>query len=374
VPRLLALVVLLLVAGLAPGPAQARPAPIGQDPWHPGEVYRGDFPDPAVMRVGSTYFAYSTSTAGLNLPTLVSRDLSTWRTASPRTGPVVVDAMDAPATWAYARQVDARRVGMDWAPSVARVHGRYLLAYATRTSWSPTRMCISLATSPRPRGPFVDRTTKPLVCPRRGAIDPQIYLEDGKVWLLWKTEDIAIHRPTRLWIRRLGSWGMAFSPHSKPRLLLTARMAWERSVVENPAMIRFHGHRYLFYSGNGWGRPAYAVGYATCALVTGPCKRVIPPHARKIGGVAQSVPLLAAGPDVSGPGGGSPFLTPTGVLKLAYHAWDPGFSRYPTSTACRDTVAGCAQRRLHVATLRADAKGLLSVVDRGATAPVTPAG
>jgi hypothetical protein len=235
-------------------------------------------------------------------------------------------------------------------------------------------MCISVATSASPRGPFVDRSTAPLVCPRRGAIDPQLYVEHGKPWLLWKTEDIKIHRPTRLWIRRLGPWGLQFTEGSRPRLLLTARMAWEQKTVENPAMVLYRGHRYLFYSGNGWARPGYAVGYALCPAVTGPCRRVIAPGARKVAGVRQSVPLLATGNGVVGPGGGSPFVTPTGQLELAYHAWDGPQTQYPTSIACLQTVQGCAQRRLHVATLAVDATGLLTVADPGTGVVPAPSG
>ena len=88
---------------------------------------------------------------------------------------------------------------------------------------------------------------------------------------------------------------MQFKKKSKPHVLLTARMAWEQKTVENPAMLLYRGHRYLFYSGNGWARPGYAIGYALCPAITDPCKRVIPPNAAKVGGVAQSVPLLATG-------------------------------------------------------------------------------
>src|SRR3954465_13988475 len=42
-----------------------------------GKVWRGDFPDPHVVRVGYTYYAYSTPTAGRELPVLTSTDLKT---------------------------------------------------------------------------------------------------------------------------------------------------------------------------------------------------------------------------------------------------------------------------------------------------------
>ena len=61
-------------------------------------------------------------------------------------------------------------------------------------------------------------------------------------------------------------------------------------------------------------------------------------------------------------------------LKLAYHAWDGPVTHYPTSAACLQTAEGCAQRRLHVATLAVDAKGLLSVADPGTDVVPAPSG
>lgn len=341
----------------------ARPDPIGSDPWRLGQVYRGDFPDPTVLRVGSMYYAYSTTTANLNLPVLTSAGLRNWRPVSP--GPTV-DAMPAVAGWAQSRQVGVRRVGTTWAPSVARLKGRYVLAYTTRKAGPAAKMCISVAVSAKPQGPFVDRTTKPLVCPRkRGAIDPQIYQEKGKVWLLYKTEDIAIGKPTRIWIRRLGPRGLGFTPLSEPVRLLRAKMAWENRVIENPSMIRYRGVRYLFYSGNGWGSPHYSIGYAICKTVKGPCERPVDPRTTTSDGPPQSVPLLASGGGISGPGGEFAFRGPTGGLRLAYHAWDQGFSRYPTSRACLKSAKGCAQRKLHVAKIGVRKDGLLRVNDLG---------
>jgi hypothetical protein len=90
--------------------------------------------------------------------------------------------------------------------------------------------------------------------------------------------------------------------------------------------------------------------------------------------VRQSVPLLRSGNGITGPGGDSPFVTPTGQLKLAYHAWSGPVTHYPTSTACLQTAEGCAQRRLYVATLAVDRRGLLSVADPGTGVLPTPSG
>jgi beta-xylosidase len=75
---LLAALVALLAAGLAT-PAAAYPGA----PWfEPDKPYTENFPDPDVLRVGSTYYAYGTSTGGAYLPVMRSTDLRTWTARS----------------------------------------------------------------------------------------------------------------------------------------------------------------------------------------------------------------------------------------------------------------------------------------------------
>src|SRR3954454_5966005 len=40
--------------------------------------FAGDSPDPTVLKVGGTYYAYSTNSGGSLLPVLTSTDLVTW--------------------------------------------------------------------------------------------------------------------------------------------------------------------------------------------------------------------------------------------------------------------------------------------------------
>jgi hypothetical protein len=44
-------------------------------------VYDKDFPDPAVLRVGSRYYAYGTQGGGSNIQVLTSPDLTQWTAA-----------------------------------------------------------------------------------------------------------------------------------------------------------------------------------------------------------------------------------------------------------------------------------------------------
>jgi hypothetical protein len=356
-PRLLLLLLLLggLVLTVLGGPASARPerpAPVGSDPFRPGTAYRGDFPDPTVWRVGGRFYAASTTIAALNLPVTTSTDLAHW-TALPSPDPAqpwLSDAMPETASWAQQKiSAGGRPFAATWAPSVARIGigsaARYVAAYSVIRA-SDGRRCLSLARSVSPFGPFVDATARPLVCGARGAIDPQLYVEGHVIWMFLKLKG----SPGRILVRRMNSRATGFAARSRAYTLLAPRATWEGSVVENPAMIRYRGHRYLFYSGNGYASSRYATGYAVCSSVVGPCRRV----AR----------ILSTGRYLAGPGGATPFVDLQGRLRLAYHAWRPGHVGYPATDACLTSAVGCAQRRMYVATLAASSTGRLVLRDR----------
>ena len=340
-----------LAATLLLGTPSARathfvPAPIGSDDFVTSRHYSGDFPDPSVLRVGATYYAYSTTIANKNLPVLRSTNLRTWTAVATRNDG---DALAKVPAWTDHRWIGKRRVAPTWAPSVVHVGGRYLHAYATRLR-DGSRFCISISRSSSPTGPFVDSSRGPLVCPaHEGVIDPYLWSNDGALYLIYKTEGIPGREPTRLIIGRLWSDASRFAP-SQPRreLLRTAPGTWEGSVVENPAMIRYRGRYYLFYSANNWASSSYAVGYATCTGPTGPCTR------------ASSRPLVASRGSFVGPGGQSPFVDTGGSLRLAYHAWTKGRVGYPASSYCLRSDT-CPQRRLRVARLVPASDGTLSV-------------
>ncbi len=340
-PRALGALVLLIgvLVLLALLPAQTATArdrganPVGSDRFTGGRYYRGDFPDPAVLKVGRTYYAYSTTMSSLNLPVMVSTNLASWR--------AVGEGLLNPAVWAQQRRVGSRHVATTWAPSVIRVGRTYVHAYATRVRGvSPRKMCISVSRSLRPASGYVDRTRRPLVCPTtRGAIDPQYFRSpSGALYLLWKSEQTNGYK-AQLWITRVSGDGTRLARPN--HLLLTASRPWERGIIENPSMIGYRGRWYLFYSGGSYDDDSYATGYAICRTPIGPCTRA-------------AAPLLTTGGRVSGPGGAMAFYDNVSRLRLAYAAWDFGRTGYPTSATCRQSPLGCNQRRLHVATVGPD--------------------
>ena len=69
-------------------------------------VYNRDFPDPFVLKVGHTYFAYATNGNGSNVQTATSTDLVHWtpgRDALPKLG-----SWDFPATRGRPRSLRTR--------------------------------------------------------------------------------------------------------------------------------------------------------------------------------------------------------------------------------------------------------------------------
>jgi hypothetical protein len=260
-----------------------------------GLVYPYDFPDPDVLLVGSTYYAYATNSVSGNIQIIEASDLSHWST--------VGDALPHLPAWA--------NTFYTWAPSVAYVGGKYDLYYVVDPTGSSTE-CISVATSGSPLGPFVDSSSAPLECQPAlgGSIDPDAFVDaNGSVFLLWKSGDTG---SARIWAQQLDPSGTNFAAGSNAATVFMPDQSWQGGNVEAPDLVDAGGRYLLFYSGNNWDSASYAVGVATCAGPLGPCDD------------ASANPILSSGAGVSGPGGESVFVDDNGNSWIAFDAWNPG--------------------------------------------------
>ncbi len=142
-------------------------------------VFAQDFPDPAAIRVGRDYYAYSTSTGwepqGHIFPILHSTDLVHWR--------YIGDAMAQTPAWALTDF---------WAPSVIAAGGRYYMYYVGK-GLTQNAHCIGVAVARQPAGPFADHGV--VACGDAkgvGYIDPAPLIDDnGRAYLYVSVDNLA---------------------------------------------------------------------------------------------------------------------------------------------------------------------------------------
>jgi beta-xylosidase len=267
-------------------------------------VFPADFPDPFVMRVGGQYYAYATNSGTCNVQVLRSLDgISHWE--------VLADGLPELPAWATAQDK------LTWAPAVLERNGKYLMFYTARATDLHVQ-CISMAVADQPFGPFVDSTTRPLICPTSlgGAIDPSPFIDsDGKAYLLWKNDGNSRKLHTSLWLQALSDDGMELL--GEPVELIHEDQEWEYPLIEGPSMVKNEGNYYLFYSANDYQGEHYAIGYAVSDCVAGPFVKPL------------TGPWLASYGNMRGPGGQEFFTDDCGNLYMAFHAWTLPFVGYP---------------------------------------------
>jgi arabinan endo-1,5-alpha-L-arabinosidase len=277
--------------------AAASPSPSG-----PAPVLDENFPDPDVLQVGTTWYAYATQKASpnSNVQVATSKDLKTWQ---------LLDTDPLPQLPAWAT------TGRTWAPDVSKAGNGYVMYFAAH-SMDPDVQCIGVARATSPTGPFTSVGSEPLVCPaaQGGAIDPASFVDaDGTRYVVWKNDGNCCGKDTWLQLQKTSPDGLKLT--GPPVKLVKQDQSWEGDLVEAPTLVR-HGSQYtLLYSANSYAGDKYVTGYATAGKLTGPYTK-------------NPQPLLSTSTaGIIGPGGQDVVQGPGGTDYLAVHGWDDGLSK-----------------------------------------------
>ena len=286
-PLILCLAMLLMVGAGVAEPSEGGPA-YGDPLYLPGADVAAD---PAVIKVGDTYYMYPTTTA-VSIECWSSANLEQWTYEGVVWGP------SEPGAW---NDADV------WAPDVFAYEGRYYLYYTANNR-------IGAAAADSPTGPFVDVYDHPFIGPGYGdtsffTIDPHVFQDDdGRLYIY-----CTFYAPfSGIRVAEMddpvtvtGEWEY---------LLKTQIASWEGLVNEAPWMIKRNGVYYLMFSGNGANLPLYAVGYATSADPMGPFVKY------------EGNPILSVdwARDFYGPGHNSVSYGPGGEMLMFYHTKKSG--------------------------------------------------
>jgi arabinan endo-1,5-alpha-L-arabinosidase len=272
-----------------------------------------DFPDPAIVRApDGVYYVYATQSAGegsvmRNIQVARSADLVRWT--------LIGDALPEKPAWASKTQDF-------WAPHVHRANGRYYLYYSAKPDAALTDqsrgLCLAVATSDRPEGPFRDMG-RPLQCGQGFVnIDPFAYddPDTGKRLLYWGSGFGPIK------VQELAPDRMSFAPGSTPIDLIPVDKSKDpdryEQLVEGAWLLKRNGWHYMFYSGdNCCGKNIhYALLVARSRSATGPFETLA-----SATGAPTSV-ILARNDGWIGPGHNSVVTDANGTDWVLYHAVD----------------------------------------------------
>lgn len=272
-------------------------------------VLARDFPDPTVIRgQDGIFYVYGTMSGGLHIQVASSPDLVNWN--------YLGEALPTmPAWW----------VGPNtWAPDVSFHNGTYFMYYGGSGSIG---MCIGVATSSSPSGPFVDVGAPVMCAPNFGDIDPKAYDDPitGQPYIFWGSDFQPIQ------VQALSSSRISLLEGSSPIVLLNTNASnpYESLIEGTWIAPRPNGEEgfHLFFSGNNCCYPTanYAVMVARASNLTGPYTTI--QHAT---GSADDVILQKNGAFIA-PGHNSVITDDEGNDWTMYHAYessDPSGPRF----------------------------------------------
>jgi arabinan endo-1,5-alpha-L-arabinosidase len=260
----------VLISGGKAAPAAAKTDPPPARNTGIGKSFRGDLiSEPDVMPTDTIDYLYSSGAGGTpHIPMRTFTTMGAWSN--------VYDVLPAMPPWALS-------TWPVWSPDVRKVGRNYVMWFAAYWKAAPgyragsAPLCLGVATSSSPFGPFVSQARVPTVCQLSnfGDLDPRTVEIGKQEWLLWKSDDNSeawTGKPCKIFIERLGSDGRTLK--GRPTQIYQSSAPWEGNLVESPDMVK-QGNRYwLFFSGNASKSPTSGVGLASCRPPPGPCTSI----------------------------------------------------------------------------------------------------
>jgi len=267
-------------------------------------VLNQDFPDPTIiLALDGNYYAYATNAQHdgkmINIQVATSTDLFHWN--------YVGDALPQKPTWANTTQ-------NYWAPDVlydASIK-QYVMFYCAKNDDTSYGMCIGVAFSSKPTGPFVDKGTALMKGKEFTVLDPMAMIDPKtKKHVMYWGSDFAPISATQL----TDDWKDTVSNSTKPIVFPNKEKNYTK-LLEG-AWVDYHdGKYYLYYSGdNCCGDNAnYAVMVARSDNAFGPFTTLGSTKAD------NSSVILAKDNTWTAPGHNSIVDDKNGNVFIAYHA------------------------------------------------------
>ena len=136
-----------------------------------GPVITENFPDPGLISVGDTYYAFATNNGQQNVPVASSGDFVTWTVTGQDALPNI-PSWSSGAVWApdpvqLVRTPRAQQLHSDFswvAADEAQADGSFVLYFTAASTQDTSKHCVGAATSSSVTGPYTALDT-PLACP-----------------------------------------------------------------------------------------------------------------------------------------------------------------------------------------------------------------
>ncbi|MBC7691596.1 MAG: family 43 glycosylhydrolase [Methylotenera sp.] len=281
-------------------------ASLGYATSYRNPVMNADFPDPSILRASDgTFYAYATQTLDhgrlYNIQVSRSKNLVEWTPPE--------DALPVKPKW-------ASRTQQFWAPDVKEHDGIYFMYFSAQRDHSDG-LCLGVAFSKNPLGPFTDKGS-PLLCGKTFEnIDPMAFDDPatGKKLIYWGSGFKALRvqelAENRLEFRQGSVPVELVAPVPLPRGLSGDDPRAYFQLIEGSWILLHDGTYYLFFSGDNCcgERAHYGVMVARSRSALGPFE-------------VKKEPILRANSRWNAPGHNSVFRDADGVDWMFYHAID----------------------------------------------------